>query len=186
MSATQTTSALPPTASPADRLDSGARFASLLRGRIPRVERESAECVAVFPALGPNVGRFEMIRGRGFASCRSGREWSAPEPLVLTAEGAGIQKPTDAVDLILLLPSRGALEHHLALGTNLQGIRSYSHGDGLVAPADLGNIRLELDSDVARPLYGADEIDAVLGGACPVPPVAREFVNAIAITFQKY
>lgn len=48
----------------------------------------------MFPALGPNIGRFEMTRARGFVTCRAGeREWSAPEPVVLTAEGAGIPFP---------------------------------------------------------------------------------------------
>ena len=43
--------------------------------------------------------------GRGFASCRTPGNWSAPAPVRLTGGSLGVQLGADSTDIILLLMS---------------------------------------------------------------------------------
>src|SRR6202022_1105830 len=70
---------------------------------IPQEVLGSAECVAVVPSL-LNGGFIVGARfGRGLASCRTAKGWSAPAFFTVKGGSVGFQIGGQAVDLVMLI-----------------------------------------------------------------------------------
>ena len=81
---------------------------------IPEEVLGSAECVAVTPTLlkaGFVVGgRF----GRGVASCRTPKGWSAPAFFTIEGGSFGLQIGGEAVDLVMLIMNKDGMKNLLS------------------------------------------------------------------------
>src|SRR5450759_5634997 len=82
--------------------------------RIPEEVLGSAECVAVVPSLlkGGFVvgGRY----GRGVASCRTPKGWSAPAFFTIGGGSFGLQIGGQAVDLVMLIMNKNGMNNLLS------------------------------------------------------------------------
>jgi lipid-binding SYLF domain-containing protein len=146
---------------------------------IPQDLLESAECVAVFPSV-IKVGFIVGGRGgRGVASCRSARGWSAPAFFNLGGGSVGLQIGAQSTDFVMLFMNTEGLNSLLSdeftLGadasvaagpvgrqagaaTDLKltaQILSYSRSRGLFAGLELQGVVIKPDADDMRDLYGA-------------------------------
>src|SRR5215813_10552415 len=70
---------------------------------IPEDVLASAECVAVVPAMLNGGFVFGARYGRGVASCRTPKGWSAPAFFVIAGGSFGFQIGGEAVDLVMLV-----------------------------------------------------------------------------------
>src|SRR5258707_14603830 len=81
---------------------------------IPQEVLGSAECVAVVPSMlkGGFIvgGRY----GRGLASCRTPKGWSAPAFFAVKGGSVGLQIGGQAVDLVMLIMNNDGMQHLLS------------------------------------------------------------------------
>src|ERR1035438_155852 len=73
---------------------------------IPQEVLGSAECVAVVPSMLKGGFIVGAKYGRGLASCRTPKGWSAPAFFTLTGGSVGFQIGGQAVDLVMLIMNR--------------------------------------------------------------------------------
>jgi lipid-binding SYLF domain-containing protein len=145
---------------------------------IPEEVLGSAECVAVVPTMikgGFIVGaRF----GRGVASCRTPKGWSAPAFFTIKGGSIGLQIGAQAVDLVMLIMNddgmknllnsqfklgadvsvaAGPVGRHAAADTDWKlkaQVLSYSRARGLFAGLELSGAAVGQDKDATREFYG--------------------------------
>ena len=80
---------------------------------IPEDILGSAKCVAVVPSMLKGAFFVGVNRGKGIASCRTDRGWSAPAFFVLEGGSFGFQWGGQAVDLIMLVMNESGMRHLL-------------------------------------------------------------------------
>ena len=145
---------------------------------IPQDILEKAECVAVFP----NVIKAGFIvggrGGRGVASCRSPRGWSAPAFFNLGGGSIGLQIGAQSTDFVLLFMTRDGINSLLSDEFTIGGdasvaarpvgrqagaetdiklnaqILSYSRSKGLFAGLELKGVVIKAAKDDMRDVYG--------------------------------
>src|SRR6266851_4223005 len=81
--------------------------------RIPEEVLGSAECVAVVPSLLKGGFVFGGRYGRGVASCRTPKGWSAPAFFTIGGGSFGLQIGGQAVDLVMLIMNKGGMKNLL-------------------------------------------------------------------------
>src|SRR5260370_19523266 len=74
----------------------------------------SAECVAVVPTMLKGGFIVGGKYGRGLASCRTPKGWSAPAFFVVTGGSVGFQIGGQAVDLVMLIMNKDGMKHLLS------------------------------------------------------------------------
>src|SRR6202049_2589514 len=80
---------------------------------IPQEILSKAECVAVVPSM-LNGGFIVGAKyGRGLASCRTPKGWSAPAFFMTTGGSVGFQIGGQAVDLVMLIMNNDGMQHLL-------------------------------------------------------------------------
>src|SRR5262249_26537423 len=145
---------------------------------IPEEVLGSAECVAVVPSLLKGGFVVGARYGRGVASCRTPKGWSAPAFFTLEGGSFGLQIGGQAVDLGMLvmnndgmaklLSSRfnlgadasvaaGPVGRHAAADTDWKlkaQILSYSRTRGVFAGLELTGAEVKQDKDSTREFYG--------------------------------
>src|ERR1700689_1543056 len=82
--------------------------------RIPEEVLGSAECVAVVPSLLNGGFVFGGRYGKGVASCRTPKGWSAPAFFTIGGGSFGLQIGGQATDLVMLIMNKGGMDHLLA------------------------------------------------------------------------
>jgi SH3 domain-containing YSC84-like protein 1 len=145
---------------------------------IPKDLLEKAECVAVFPSV-IKAGFIVGGRGgRGVASCRTVRGWSAPAYFNLGGASIGLQIGAQATDFVMLFMNKDGLNSLLSNEFTLGGdasvaagpvgrqagaetdlklnaqILSYSRSKGLFAGLELKGVIIKPDKDDMRDVYG--------------------------------
>src|SRR5258708_8176004 len=70
---------------------------------IPEEILDSAKCVAVVPSLLKGGFVFGGAYGRGVATCRTEKGWSAPAPFSIKGGSFGLQIGGQAVDLVMVI-----------------------------------------------------------------------------------
>src|ERR1700676_1496730 len=96
--------------------------------RIPEEVLGSAECVAVVPSLLNGGFVFGGQYGRGVASCRTPKGWSAPAFFSVKGGSFGLQIGGQAVDLVMLIMNDDGLHKLLSSQFNLGGDASVAAG----------------------------------------------------------
>jgi lipid-binding SYLF domain-containing protein len=172
---------------------------------IPEEVLGSAECVAVVPSMlkaGLVVGAHY---GRGLASCRTPKGWSAPAFFTVKGGSFGLQIGGQAVDLVMLIMNddgmhkllssqfklgadasvaAGPVGRHAAADTDWKmraQVLSYSRARGLFAGLELNGAVIKQDKDSTREFYGHMVTSkAALQGEIEPPAGAYPFLQTLA------
>ena len=70
---------------------------------IPDEVMEHAKCIAVIPSVIKLAIGFGGEHGKGVATCRTDRGWSAPAPITITGGSWGLQLGGQAIDLVMVV-----------------------------------------------------------------------------------
>jgi SH3 domain-containing YSC84-like protein 1 len=171
---------------------------------IPNEIMESAKCIAVVPSMlkaGFVVGgRY----GRGVATCRTTRGWSAPAPFTIAGGDWGLQIGGEAIDLVMLVMNEKGMRNLLAskfkIGADASAsagpvgraaaadtdwklkseVLTYSRSRGVFAGLTLNGAVIKQDNDETRVLYGKMiPFAEILTGKAAVPAGTEQFIAAV-------
>jgi lipid-binding SYLF domain-containing protein len=171
---------------------------------IPQDVFASAKCVAVVPSMikGGFIvgGRY----GKGVATCRNAKGWSAPAPFSIAGGSWGLQFGGEAVDLVMLVMNQQGMDNLLSskfklgaegsvaagpIGRQAEGstdwkmksqVLTYSRARGVFAGLELNGAVIKQDNDETRVLYGKMvPFAAILNGKVGTPAGAEAFVAAV-------
>jgi lipid-binding SYLF domain-containing protein len=172
---------------------------------IPQEVLGSAECVAVVPSMLKGGFFVGGKYGRGLASCRTPKGWSAPAFFTVTGGSFGFQIGGQAVDLVMLIMNKDGMKHLLSsefalgadasvaagpVGRHAEGntdwkmraeVLTYSRARGLFAGITLNGAVIKQDKDSTREFYGRMvPFKTSLTGEIEAPPVANSFLTTLA------
>ncbi|HWW16709.1 MAG TPA: lipid-binding SYLF domain-containing protein [Candidatus Dormibacteraeota bacterium] len=193
----------------ADRVQAAAEVLDEIQGApdkgIPQEVLGSAECVAVVPSMLKGGFIVGAKYGRGLASCRTPKGWSAPAFFVVTGGSFGFQIGGQAVDLVLLIMNKDGMKHLLSsefalgadasvaagpVGRHAEGdtdwkmraeVLTYSRARGLFAGVTLNGAQIKQDKDSTREFYGRMvSFPASLQGEVDAPAGSNAFLASLA------
>jgi lipid-binding SYLF domain-containing protein len=172
---------------------------------IPQEVLGSAECVAVVPSMLKGGFIVGAKYGRGLASCRTEKGWSAPAFFVVTGGSFGFQIGGQAVDLVMLIMNKDGMRHLLSsefalgadasvaagpVGRHAEGntdwkmraeVLTYSRARGLFAGVSLNGAVVKQDKDSTREFYGRMvPFRTSLIGEIDPPAGANAFLTSLA------
>lgn len=177
---------------------------------IPEEVLASAECVAVVPSLLKGGFIVAANYGRGVASCRTTKGWSAPAFLFTSGGSVGFQIGGQAIDLVMLIMNKdgmrnllsskfklgadasvaaGPVGRHAAADTDWKlraQVLTYSRTRGVFAGISLAGAVIKQDKDATREFYGRMvPFRTSLTGNIEAPKGAFPFLNVVAKWAQK-
>ena len=190
------------------RLDDSSKVLNQLLGApdkgIPDKVLESAKCVAVVPSMIKGGFIFGAEHGRGVATCRTERGWSAPAFFVVTGGSWGAQIGAEGVDMVMLIMNDEGMKELLSSKFKLGGSGSvaagpvgreadastdwkmksevlvYSRTRGLFAGLTLNGAVIKEDNDAMRAFYGPNVgFRPALTGEVPTPHAADRFLATV-------
>src|SRR6202167_3378700 len=193
----------------ADRAQAAANVLNEIQGApdkgIPQEVLGSAECVAVVPSMLKGGFIVGAKYGRGLASCRTPKGWSAAAFFVVTGGSFGFQIGGQAVDLVMLIMNKNGMKHLLPsqfalgadasvaagpVGRHAEGntdwkmraeVLTYSRARGLFAGVSLNGAVIKQDKDSTREFYGRMvPFRTSLVGEIEPPPAANAFLTTLA------
>jgi len=172
---------------------------------IPAEILGKAECVAVVPSLLKGGFIVGAKYGRGLATCRTSKGWSAPAFFMTTGGSFGFQIGGQAVDLVMLIMNDDGMQHLLSsqfelgadasvaagpVGRHAEGntdwkmraqVLTYSRARGVFAGVSLNGAVVKQDKDATREFYGhMVTFKAALTGEVDPPPAANLFLSSLA------
>jgi lipid-binding SYLF domain-containing protein len=172
---------------------------------IPEEVLRSAECVAVVPSMLKGGFFVGGKYGRGLASCRTPKGWSAPAFFTVTGGSFGLQIGGQAVDLVMLIMNKDGMKRLLSsefalgadasvaagpVGRHAEGntdwkmraeVLTYSRARGLFAGITLNGAAIKQDKDSTREFYGRMvPFRTLLVGEIDAPPAANAFLTTLA------
>src|SRR5579864_8277418 len=164
-----------------------------------------SECVAVVPSMLKGGFIVGAKYGRGLASCRTPKGWSAPAFFLVTGGSVGFQIGGQAVDLVMLIMNNDGMQHLLsskfALGADASvaagpvgrlaegntdwkmraQVLTYSRARGVFAGVSLNGAVVKQDKDSTREFYGhMVTTKASLTGEVDPPAAANTFLTTLA------
>lgn len=165
----------------------------------------SADCVAVVPSYLKGAFVVGASYGKGVASCRTARGWSAPAFFRIEGGSFGFQIGGQAVDLVMLIMNERGMRELLAskfkLGANASvaagpvgrhadastdwkmraEVLTYSRARGVFAGISLDGAVIKQDRDDTRAFYGRMvPYRSLLTGITPVPGDAEAFLKTLS------
>lgn len=172
---------------------------------IPTEILSKAECVAVVPSMLKGGFIFGAKYGRGIASCRTPKGWSAPAFFTIGGGSFGFQIGGQAVDLVMLIMNQNGMQHLLSsqfalgadasvaagpVGRHAEGntdwkmraeVLTYSRTRGIFAGVTLNGAVVKQDKDSTRDFYGHMVTPkAALTGEIEPPAPANAFLSTLA------
>jgi len=172
---------------------------------IPQDILGKAECVAVVPSMLKGGFIVGGKYGRGLASCRGPKGWSAPAFFTVTGGSVGFQIGGQAVDLVMLIMNDDGMQHLLSskfalgadasvaagpVGRHAEGntdwkmraqVLTYSRVRGVFAGVTLNGAVIKQDKDSTREFYGhMVSFPASLKGEVEPPAAANSFLTTLA------
>ena len=192
-----------------DRVQAAADVLNEIQGApdqgIPEEVLGSADCVAVVPSMLKGGFVVGAQYGRGVASCRTPKGWSAPSFFSVKGGSFGLQIGGQAVDLVMLIMNengmRNLLSSNFKLGANASvaagpvgrhaaadtdwkmraQVLSYSRTRGIFAGLELNGAVIKQDKDSTREFYGHMVTSrASLKGEIEAPKEAYPFLETLA------
>ncbi len=193
----------------ADRVQAAADVLNEIQGApdkgIPQEVLGAADCVAVVPSMLKGGFMVAGKYGRGLASCRTEKGWSAPAFFVLEGGSFGFQIGGQAVDLVMLIMNKDGMKHLLSsqfalgadasvaagpVGRHAEGntdwkmraeVLTYSRARGLFAGVSLNGAVIKQDKDSTREFYGRMvPFSTSLMGTIEPPPASNTFLGTLA------
>ena len=171
---------------------------------VPEEVLESARCVAIVPHMIKGGLGLGAKHGRGVATCRTSRGWSAPAFFSISGGSWGLQIGLEGVDLVMLFMDKQGAEQLLSSKFQVGGdasaaagpvgrhasadtdwkmdtkILTYSRSKGAFAGLSLEGARVAPDDDSTRAFYGRNvPVKAILTGRVAAPPSANSFIASI-------
>jgi lipid-binding SYLF domain-containing protein len=171
---------------------------------IPEEIMEGAKCIAVIPheiRAGLVVG---ARYGKGVATCRTAKGWSAPAFFTITGGSWGAQVGLEGIDNLLMIMNQRGMERllsdkfqigaqasaaagpvgrHASAGTDWKletEILSYARAKGAFVGASLDGAWVRPDNEAMLAMYGPDtSVRSVLLGQVPPPPAASTFLATV-------
>src|SRR5207244_10467175 len=165
-----------------DRVQAAADVLNEIQGApdqgIPEEVLGSANCVAVVPTMLKGGFILAARYGRGVASCRTPKGWSAPAFFLVEGGSFGFQIGGQAVDLVMLIMNNDGMQRLLSsqfalgadasvaagpVGRHAEGntdwtmraqVLTYSRARGVFAGATLNGAVMKQDKDSTREFYG--------------------------------
>jgi lipid-binding SYLF domain-containing protein len=191
-----------------DRLDKAGKVLQEIMAApdngIPEEVLEHAKCVAVVPHMIKGGFVFGGQNGRGVATCRTSKGWSAPAFFAITGGSWGLQIGLEGVDLVMIIQNEKGMQQLLASKFQLGGdasaaagpvgrhasaetnwkleteILTYSRAKGAFAGLTLNGASVRRDDDSMIAIYGRNVTTrSVLLGKVAAPPAATSFLNAV-------
>jgi lipid-binding SYLF domain-containing protein len=172
---------------------------------IPEEVLGSAECVAIVPSMLKGGFIVGARYGRGVASCRTPKGWSAPAFFAVEGGSVGLQIGGQAVDLVMLIMNQdgmrnllsskfklgadasvaaGPVGRHAAADTDWKlraQVLSYSRARGAFAGLELSGAAFKQDKDSTREFYGRMvPFKTALTGTIDAPANAYPLLNTLA------
>jgi lipid-binding SYLF domain-containing protein len=192
-----------------DRAQAAAEVLNEIQGApdkgIPQEVLGSAECVAVVPSMLKGGFIVGAKYGRGLASCRTAKGWSAPAFFMVTGGSIGFQIGGQAVDLVMLIMNNDGMRNLLSskfslgadasvaagpVGRHAEGntdwkmraqVLTYSRARGIFAGVSLNGAVVKQDKDSTREFYGRMvPFRTALTGEIDPPPSANVFLSSLA------
>jgi lipid-binding SYLF domain-containing protein len=164
-----------------------------------------SECVAVVPSMLKGGFIVGAKYGRGVASCRTAKGWSAPAFFMVTGGSVGFQIGGQAVDLVMLIMNNEGMQHLLSsqfalgadasvaagpVGRHAEGntdwkmraqVLTYSRARGVFAGVSLNGAVVKQDKSSTREFYGhMVTFKAALTGEVDPPAGANPFLSSLA------
>lgn len=171
---------------------------------IPNKIMEEAECVAVVPSMVKIAVGFGGNHGKGVATCKTARGWSAPAPITITGGSWGLQLGGQAVDLVMIVTNEKGMQQLLSskfkIGADASAaagpvgrtaaantdwkmkaeVLTYSRARGIFAGVDLNGSAITQDKDETHVLYGKSvPFEDILAGKVPAPSGSAPFLSAV-------
>src|SRR5580704_808272 len=172
---------------------------------IPTEILSKAECVAVVPSMLKGGFIVGAKYGRGIASCRTPKGWSAPAFFTIGGGSFGFQIGGQAVDLVMLIMNQNGMQHLLSsqfalgadasvaagpVGRHAEGntdwkmraeVLTYSRTRGIFAGVTLNGAVIKQDKDSTREFYGRMvPFRTSLIGEIDPPAGANAFLTTLA------
>lgn len=172
---------------------------------IPEEILSRSECVAVVPSMLKGGFIVGAKYGRGLASCRTPKGWSAPAFFTVTGGSFGFQIGGQAVDLVMLIMNNDGMQHLLSskvalgadasvaagpVGRHAEGntdwkmraqVLTYSRARGVFAGVSLNGAVIKQDKDSTREFYGhMVTFRAALTGEVDPTAAANPFLTTLA------
>lgn len=172
---------------------------------IPEEILGRAECVAVVPSMLKGGFIVGAKYGRGLASCRTPKGWSAPAFFMVSGGSFGFQIGGQAVDLIMLIMNNDGMQHLLSsqfalgadasvaagpVGRHAEGntdwkmraqVLTYSRARGAFAGVSLNGAVIKQDKNSTREVYGhMVTFKASLTGEVDPPAGVNPFLTTLA------
>lgn len=172
---------------------------------IPQEILSRAECVAVVPSMLKGGFIFGGKYGRGLASCRTEKGWSAPAFFTVGGGSFGFQIGGQAVDLVMLIMNKNGVQHlissQFALGADASvaagpvgrhaeantdwkmraEVLTYSRARGVFAGVTLNGAVVKQDKKSTREFYDhMVTTKASLTGEIDPPAAANAFLSTLA------
>lgn len=192
-----------------DRVDAAATVLNEIQAApdagIPNEILSKAECVAVVPSMLKGGFIFGAKYGRGIATCRTPKGWSAPAFFTIGGGSFGFQIGGQAVDLVMLIMNQNGMQHLLSsqfalgadasvaagpVGRHAEGntdwkmraeVLTYSRARGIFAGVSLNGAVVKQDKDSTRDFYGhMVTTKASLTGEVDPPSAANGFLTTLA------
>jgi SH3 domain-containing YSC84-like protein 1 len=171
---------------------------------IPEEVLEHAKCIAVVPHMIKGGFVFGAQNGRGVATCRTAKGWSAPAFFVITGGSWGLQIGVEGVDLVMIIQNEKGMQRLLSskfqLGADASAaagpvgrhasantdwkleteILTYSRARGAFAGLTLSGASIRRDDDSMRAIYRRHvTTKAALLGRVAAPASAEPFLSAV-------
>jgi SH3 domain-containing YSC84-like protein 1 len=171
---------------------------------IPDKVMNDAKCIAVVPSMLKIAVGFGGQHGKGVATCRTAKGWSAPAPITITGGSWGLQLGGQAIDLVMVVTNDQGMQHLLSskfkLGADASAaagpvgrdaaadtdvkmraeVLTYSRARGIFAGIDLSGAAITQDKDDTALLYGkVVPFEDVLGGKVAAPKGSEPFLIAV-------
>ena len=171
---------------------------------IPNNILSDAECIAIVPSLLKGGFIVGAAYGKGVATCRTQKGWSAPAPLRIEGGSFGLQIGGEAVDLVMVIMNERGMRALLSskfkvgvdasaaagpVGRHAEGstdwklraqVLTYSRARGVFAGISLNGASIRQDKDDTRALYGhMVSFKSILTGVAPVPAGSEPFLSAV-------
>lgn len=165
----------------------------------------SAKCIAVVPSMLHGGFAFGGSYGKGVASCRTDKGWSAPAFFTVRGGSFGLQIGGEAIDLVMVIMNDEGMKNLLSskfelgasasaaagpVGRHASGdtdwkmraqILTYSRARGIFAGLDLKGAVVTQGKDDTRAFYGRMvPFKTILNGNVASPETAEPFLAALA------